>query len=110
MLSSLIIFVVSGCVATITFLVMSHFAIVNNWYVDEQRPMRWFWSIWTASLMTGVGAQLTAIITVFSIENMSQYAFFAFLPLIIGGTITAGYISFILIHMEVIKRICARNE
>jgi hypothetical protein len=110
MLNSLIAFVIVGCVSTIIFLVMSHFAIINDWYMNEQRSMRWFWSIWTASLMTGIGAQLTAITTTFSIENMSQYAFFAFLPLIIGGTIIAGYIAFILIHMEVIKRICARNE
>ena len=110
MLSSLITFIVVGCIATITCLVMSHFAIINNWYVDEVHPKRLFWSFWTASLMAGIGAQLTAIITIFSVENMSQYAFFAFLPLIIGGTLVAGYLTFILIHMEIIKRICARNE
>lgn len=110
MLNSLIAFIVIGCVATITFLIMSYFAIINNWYVDEVQPKRLFWSSWTASLMAGIGAQLVALVIVFSTEGMLQYAFCAFLPIIIGGIAVAGFMTFVLIQMEIIKRICARNE
>ena len=110
MLSSLITFVSISCVTTVTFLIMSYFAIINNWYVDEVHPKRLFWSFWTASLMTGIGTQLTALTIVFSVEGMIQYAPLGFLPIIIGGIIVTGFVAFVLVQMEIIKRICARNE
>ena len=110
MLNLLITCIVVSCITIITFLILSYFSIINDWYADEIKPKRLFWSTWTASLMVSIGTQIIAIATVLSVGGMAQYTFYAFLPLIITAIIIGGFISFVMIHMTIVKKICARNE